>query len=535
MTKKSFEPQQIGDERPSNPNSTLKVDDPSLPLTGKPPSIQKKIWISLLTLIIGISFLVAAIVIGLELTPNNNNNQQPNQIVQKYSDNATMIIDYMTKGDGRGQGFDWIANITDTFGPRKAGTEALENAIMYLIEKMKQQNFSNVHNQSAIIPRWIRGEESALLTVYSENSIPTRNKSLTILGLGSTKATPPDGILADVVVVQSFDELDKLGSKGINGTIVVYNNPWVNYDVSVQYRTEGAKNASQYGAVAALIRSAASFSINSPHTGSQDLETLSSYSSIPAVSITVEDAEMMYRIQKRGQRMTVLLKINSTIDGNATIHNTIFELTGSTYPNEIVMVSGHLDSWDVGQGAMDNAAGASLAWQTITTLTTLGLTPKRTIRGIFWTAEEQGHVGSAEYYYQTANNTKESYVFLMESDEGLFPPMNLAFAGTEDNMQIFQQLIPLVSSLNVTSVVPGDLGDATLWNVCKGVPGIFLNSIDAGYEKYFAFHHSNGDMPNVYTPEEVDTAGALFTVLAYVMADMDDILIPANVTKPCYR
>jgi len=289
--------------------------------------------------------------------------------------------------------------------------------------------------------------------------------------------------------------------------------------------------AAQYGALAVLIRSAASFSINSPHTGGQDIESLSSYSTIPAASITVEDAEMMYRMQKRGQKMEILLKINSTIDGNRTVHNTIFELIGTTYPNEIVMVSGHMDSWDVGQGAMDNAAGASLAWQTITTLKALGLTPKRTIRGIFWTAEEQGHIGSTEYYYQTVNNTNnESYVFLMESDEGLFAPMNLAFAGTNTSMNLFEALMPLVSSLNVTSVLPGELGDADMWNKCDGVPGIFLNSIEEGYEKYFAFHHSNGDMPNVYKPEDVDTAGALFTVLAFVMADMDDTLPLSNPT-----
>jgi carboxypeptidase Q len=530
MTKKSFDPQQIGDER-TNQESAHKYDDPTIPLTGKPPSLSKKIWISLLTLLIGISFLVAAIIIGLELTPNNNqqpndtNSNNTNAIVEKYMENATTIINYMTKGAGRGQGFDWIANVTDTFGPRKSGTPALENAIDYLVDKMKEQNFSNVHKVNATIPYWIRGEESALLIA------PNRNKSMTILGLGSTKATPPEGIKAKIVVVQNFEELRMLGNQTVNGTIVVYNNPWVNYGISVRYRSEGAITAAQYGAVAVLIRSAASFSINSPHTGEQDT-AISSYSTIPAASITVEDAEMMYRMQKRGQHMEVLLKINSTIDGNRTVHNTIFDLIGTTYPNEIVMVSGHMDSWDVGQGAMDNAAGASLAWQTITTLKALGLTPKRTIRGIFWTAEEEGHVGSTEYYYQTVNNTNnESYVFLMESDEGLFAPMNLAFAGTNTSMNLFEALMPLVSSLNVTSVLPGELGDADMWNKCDGVPGIFLNSIEEGYEKYFAFHHSNGDMPNVYKPEEVDTAGALFTVLAFVMADMDDTLPLSNPTK----
>ncbi|XP_073186611.1 carboxypeptidase Q isoform X3 [Lepidochelys kempii] len=305
-----------------------------------------------------------------------------------YSDIAKAIINLAVNGNAQNRSYERLANFVDTIGPRLSGSKNLEMAIKYMFRVLQEDGLENVHLEPVKVPHWERGEESAMM-------LAPRNHSIAILGLGSSVATPPEGITAEVLVVTSFDELHKR-SQDAKGKIVVYNQPFVSYEETVKYRLLGAVEAGKVGAVASLIRSIASFSINSPHTGWQWYQ--SDVPKIPTACISVEDAEMMARMSSRGTRIVVTLKMGAKTYTDIVSFNTVAEIVGSKYPEQVVVVSGHLDSWDVGQGAMDDGGGAFISWEALSLIKDLGLRPKRTLRLVLWTAEEPGGVGAEQYY-----------------------------------------------------------------------------------------------------------------------------------------
>lgn len=331
--------------------------------------------------------------------------------VNEFKDVAEKIINFTINGRGKGQVWRKLAEFTDKFGSRLAGSTALENGIDYVLDKMKFENLDNVHEEIVNIPHWVRGNESCDLV------LPRPHKML-ILGLGYSIGTKPDGIVAEAIVVNSFEELEKR-KKEVAGKIVVYNQAFVSYGKTVIYRVNGASIASKYGAVASLIRSITPLSISSPHTGMQTY--MKGVKKIPTACITVEDAEMLDRMSKRGEKIVIKLKMDAHQYGDVKSRNTVAEIKGTHFPNEIVLISGHLDSWDVGQGAMDDGGGAFISWQALSIIKALGLRPKRTIRTVLWTAEEFGMIGSAQYYqrhkveYFIHSNYSNTYLFMTES------------------------------------------------------------------------------------------------------------------------
>jgi carboxypeptidase Q len=250
---------------------------------------------------------------------------------------------------------------------------------------------------------------------------PTRRKSLTILGLGGTVGTPAAGVTAPVVVVTSFDELQRRAAE-VKGKIVLFDVPFTSYGETVAYRGAGPSRAAKLGAVGMLLRSVASYSMNTPHTGGLRYDT--TVAKIPAAAVTVEDAELMHRAIDRGQSVTVTLKLSGRFLPDAPSKNAIGELVGREKPDEIVIVSGHMDSWDVGQGAMDDAGGVVVSWEAVKLLKRLGLTPRRTIRVIGWTNEENGGRGGQGYAKAHAAEAAK-HVFAMESDNGAFRPLGM--------------------------------------------------------------------------------------------------------------
>ncbi|XP_064248495.1 carboxypeptidase Q isoform X4 [Passer domesticus] len=305
-----------------------------------------------------------------------------------YTDIAKAIIDLAVHGKAQNRSYDRLAVFADTIGPRLSGSKNLEAAIKYMFTALQKDGLENVHLEPVKVPHWERGEEFAVM-------LEPRNHSIAILGLGSSIATPPEGITAEVIVVASFDELHKRAQEA-KGKIVVYNEPFISYGETVQYRLQGAVEAAKVGAVASLIRSVASFSIHSPHTGVQSYQP--GVPQIPTACITVEDAEMMSRMSLRGTKIVVHLRMGAKTYPDSLSFNTVAEIVGSKYPEQVVLVSGHLDSWDVGQGAMDDGGGAFISWEALSLIKDLGLRPKRTLRLVLWTAEEQGGVGAEQYY-----------------------------------------------------------------------------------------------------------------------------------------
>ena len=433
--------------------------------------------------------------------------------IKSYQDIAYQITNYSISGPGADQSYKRLATFTDSFGSRLSGTQNLENAIDYMLGQLTNDNLDNVHGESALVTRWLRNTEWARL-------VEPRDHVMAMLGLGGSVGTPPDGILADAIVVQSFDELDQVADR-VPGKIVVYNEEYVSYGVTVSYRQFGATRAAQYGAVGTLIRSITPFSLNTPHTGWQDYGD--NVTKIPTACITIEDAEMLQRLQGEGKRIRIHFYMGAENFNMTTSRNTIAEIRGYKYPEQVVVVSGHLDSWDVGEGAMDDGGGAFISWQALTIVRALGLTPKRTIRLIMWTDEESGGYGGLSYY-NTHRAEASNFSILFESDMGVFTPYGIQFTGGKNAAAVMGEVGNLVAHLNSSAVYPGGGGTDVGWWAPDGVP---QGSIANHNEKYFWYHHSNADTMTVLNATEMNYCAAVWTVYAYVLADMEELL-PRN-------
>ena len=377
------------------------------------------------------------------------------------------------------------------------------------MDKLKEDGLENVHGETVMVPHWVRGKESAKMT-------EPRIHNLAMLGLGGSVGTPPEGITAEALVVSSFDELEKRRSEA-KGKIIVFNEAWSGYRKTVAYRS-GAVQASKAGGVASLIRSITPFSIYSPHTGSQSYKA--NVTKIPTACITIEDAEMMARMAARGEKIVIHLQMDAKTHSDVESRNVVAEIKGRTKPDEVVIVSGHIDSWDVGQGAMDDGCGAFVSWQALSLIHQLGLRPKRTLRVVFWTAEEEGMIGAYKYFNDHKKDLS-NFDLVMESDTGTFSPSGFGFAGNKRATEIIRKVVDLLEPMGTTTLSGRiDVSDAQYW-YDAGVP---TGSVLVDTSKYFYFHHSNGDTMTVQNPHDMDIASAIFAVVAYVVADLEDML-----------
>lgn len=364
--------------------------------------------------------------------------------------------------------------------------------------------YSNIGFQ---VPHWVRGEEKITM-------LEPRLKEIAVLGLGRSVSTPSEGITAEVIVVENFSALDSLSDDKVQGKIVLWDPVFTKYGETVAYRSQGASRAAAKGAVASLVRSIAPFSINSPHTGSQVYSD--DEHKIATAAITLEDADLIRRMYDRGEKLVLNIKMQSTYD-TKTSRNTLVDLKGTKHPEKLVIVSGHIDSWDVGQGAMDDGGGLFISWAAPVILNRLKLRPKRTIRSIFWTAEELGLVGAVAYEKQHRNES-HNINFIMESDEGTFAPLGLAVGGNQQARCIVAEILKLFKSINASTLVEEDNPGSDISVLTStGIPGASLHNAN---EKYFWFHHTEGDTMNVESPDELDLGAAFWTAVAYIIADI---------------
>jgi carboxypeptidase Q len=432
----------------------------------------------------------------------------PGPAVARYQPDVDRIIDAALKDSSA-----WrrMAELTDTFGPRLAGTEALEHALDWVLAQMKRDGLANVRGEPVMVPHWVRGAESAELVT------PTRRKSLAILGLGGSVGTPPNGITAPVVVVSSFDDLDAKAAD-VKGKIVLFDVPFTNYGETVVYRGVGASRAAKLGAVAMLLRSVASYSINSPHTGGLRYDT--TVAKIPAAAVAVEDAMLMHRVADRGQPIAVTLKMGARMLPDAPSKNVVAELVGREKPDEVVVVSGHMDSWDVGQGAMDDAGGFVSAWEAVNLLKRLGLTPRRTIRVVGWTNEENGLRGGQGYAKAHAAEAAK-HVLALESDNGAFRPLGMGVTAGDSAVAVLRQVGALLGRLGATAVTLGGGGADTGPLAQAGVP---VGEPEVDGSRYFWFHHTQADTPDKLDPADMGKLVAVLAAYAFVVADLPDAL-----------
>jgi carboxypeptidase Q len=405
-----------------------------------------------------------------------------------------------------------LGRLVDTFGHRLSGSASLEAAIDWILSEMKSDGLQNVRGERVMVPHWVRGAESADL-------VKPRAAPLRMLGLGGSVGTPKDGITAPVLVVTSFDDLRSRASEA-RGKIVLFDAPFTSYRETVHYRVEGASAAARAGAVACLIRSVAPFSIRSPHTGVMHYD--STVARIPAAALSVEDAEMLHRFQDRGQAMIVRLRMGARTLPDAPSRNVVAEVAGRDRPDEVVVLGGHIDSWDVGQGAMDDGGGVVAAWEAVRLIHQLGLRPRRTIRVVLWTNEENGGKGALAYRDAHAGQL-DNHVLAMESDNGAFTPYGFRFSGSDAALARVQQVAALLRPIGANKVSrEKESPEADIAPLVeRGVPGVGL---DVEPSRYFWFHHSDGDTLDKLDPAELARCVAAMAVMAYVVADLPDPL-----------
>ena len=320
------------------------------------------------------------------------------------------------------------------------------------------------------------------------------------------------------MVVKDFDELTRRAAEA-KGKIVLFDVPFTSYGQTVRYRSGAANAAGRVGAVAALIRSVSSFSMQNPHTGSMSYDTTLKVR-VPAAALSVEDAAMIHRMVNRGEKVVINLRMSARKLPDVPSRNVVAEIVGSEKPDEIVVLGGHIDSWDLGTGAMDDGGGCVAAWEAVKLIKRLGLRPKRTIRVVLWTNEENGLRGATGY--RDAHRAEvDKHVLAMESDNGVFDVTGAGITAGEGGLAIATDIASLFSSFGATTVTAGGGGADTSPLTALGVPAM-SPTVDG--TKYFWYHHSDADTIDKLDPREMAENVALLSVLAYVVADMPGTL-----------
>jgi len=453
---------------------------------------MKKLY-ALLTLLLS----VTTIQLCAQSVLNNHHKQHIQQIVKMAteSDLAWERLTYMA----------------DTFGPRFSGSKNLEDAIDWIVETMEEDGgFDKVWTQPVMVPHWVRGEESATL-------MAPRKQKLPMLSMGGSVATPDGGITAEVIVVKDFDELEAVKDQ-VEGKIVLYNAEFTSYGRTVQYRMNGAIEAAKHGAVASLIRSVGPYSMQTPHTGTMSYEE--EVTKIPHAAITVEDASMIQRLYDSGETIEINLNISAETFPDTQSRNVIAEIKGTEFPDEIIVLGGHIDSWDVGQGVMDDGGGCIAAWEAVRIMNELGIKPMRTIRVVLWTNEENGLRGANEYHRWVRDEEKslDNHVLAMESDAGVFDPLGFGFSGSDRAYEILTEIGATLAPIESGEVSRGG-GGADIGPLMQdGVPGMGL-VVDGSL--YFWYHHTGADTMDKLDKDDFNECVATMAAFAYAVADIE--------------
>jgi hypothetical protein len=435
------------------------------------------------------------------------------------------------------QGYKDLTYLCDRIGKRISGSEPLMRAIAWSAETMKAEGLANVHTQAATVPHWVRGEESGEI-------VAPVTKKLHLLGLGMSVATPPAGISAEVVVVPDFAALKKLGRAGVEGKIVVYNAPYVGYGQTVMYRVAGASQAAALGAVGVLVRSITPLAVQLPHTGTLMYDE--KLPKIPAAAISIEDTEMLARLTADGQPARVHFQMQAHMEAPVVAANVMGEIVGSEHPEQVVVLGGHIDSWDVGQGAQDDGSGIMAALAAVRVIQQSGLRPKRTIRVVFWVNEENGGAGGEAYEKALTTAELKNHVAAIEMDGGAEAPVGYGYgsagdgggfrrgtpgmpapahvtlsAGETHSLAMLQDIASLLGPVGASKVKAGGGGSDISPLMAAGVPGLGEETTMA---HYFDWHHTEADTLDKVDPVEFRKNVASLAVMSYVLADMPETL-----------
>ena len=417
-----------------------------------------------------------------------------------------------------------VAHLSNNIGARLSGSAPAQKAVDYVAAELKALGLE-VQLEKVMVPHWVRGEETAALVEFPGMAEKTTQK-IVLCALGSSVATPAEGLTAEVVVVRDFDELEALGKDKVSGKIVLFNYHFDKqmaaqsragdaYSQAVRYRAEGASAAGRLGAVASLIRSVGGADFRLPHTGQNDYKP--DGPKIPAGAVTAEDADLIAALVPQGTvRMHLVLTPQTLPD--APSFNVIGDLKGSEHPEQIIVVSGHLDSWDLGTGAIDDGAGVAVSMEAANLIQKLKLRPKRTIRVIAWMNEENGLMGGKTYAKEHEKEIANHFA-VMETDGGAGHPLGINYATKKEAKPFFDPIAKILQSSGAGILYLAEHPGADIGPLTKlGVPG-FSPIQDNRY--YFNYHHTAADTLDKIVPQELAENAAVVTVTAYALANLE--------------
>ena len=436
---------------------------------------------------------------------------QPPALEPKYVDAATKLA---ALADEDTRAWDRLAYVSDTFGHRLSGSKPLEQTIDWSLEVMRADGLTNVRREKVMVPHWVRGEESARILGPTPRELP-------VLGLGMTVGTPKRGITAEVVVVNHLEELDTRAAE-LKGKIVVINQAMPAYDhdshdahygSTVQIRAHGASRAGQHGAKAVLIRSVTAHSLRTLHTGMLSYDE--DKPKIPAAAITPEDADWFARMAARGEPVKVQLQLGAKLLPDAESGNAVAEIRGREKPDEIVVIGGHIDSWDVGDGSTDDGSGCLMAMEAAAMLVELGLVPRRTIRVVLWTNEENGLRGGKAYYEA---HQGETHVAGIEADSGSAAPWGFGIGKDQADLDALLPYAELFAPLGADHFVLGGGGADISPLTNAGMLGI---AVRPDTSHYFDLHHSPADTIDKIAPYHLERNAAAMALMAFILAERE--------------
>lgn len=426
-----------------------------------------------------------------------------------YREPANRLI-----GHSRASDFAWqrLALMGDTFGPRLSGSDALARTIDWVVEEMKKDGLERVRAEPVKVPHWVRGRESL-------DIVAPHPSELVLLGLGGSVGTPAQGIEAALFVVSSFAELET-NAASVRGKIVLFNVPYTSYRETVQYRSNGASRAAALGAVASLVRSVAPPGLRTPHTGS--LRYQEGTPRIPAAAIPTEDADRLQRMFNRGMEVRLRLRMEAASKPDADSANVVAEIRGREWPEEVVLIGAHLDSWDVGTGSSDDGAGCVATWEALRLMKQLDLRPRRTVRVVLFTNEENGLAGGRAYL-ERYRSQLANHVAMLESDDGVFKPGGFGFTGSATARSTVQQIASLLRGIQADRIGPsGESPDTGPAAEAGKIPSLSFQGGDS--KSLILIHHTPADTVDKIDPDDMAKASAAIAVMTYVIADMPERL-----------
>ncbi len=416
-----------------------------------------------------------------------------------------------------GKSYEWLDHLSNKIGGRLSGSVNAERAVRYTREQLEQLELDKVWLQPVRVPKWTRGiQEYAYIQVEGGNTTVVN-----IAALGGSEPTPRTGLRAQVIEVQGVEDLQNYPREMIEGKIVFYNkamepdliDPFDAYDRSLNQRYHGAVQAAKYGAVGVIVRSATHRIHDQPHTGTVDYGDLPQDERIPAAAISTRDANYLSGLLSLNRGTSLYMKMNSQNHGEVDSHNVIAEIQGSEFPDEVILIGAHLDSWDLGDGAHDNGAGVVQAMEVLRLFLKAGIQPKRTIRVVLFMNGENGLRG-AEKYAREAQGRNEQHIFALESDAGGFSPRGFSLEATDQQLERILQWKPLFEPYLIHYFGRGGSGaDLEPLKDSK----IVLAGLKTDSQRYFDYHHAATDTFDQVNQRELELGAATMASLVYLV------------------